>query len=138
MKLEEIRTSIQELARETEMMQEELQKAMVEVIYESSKENPTTFKKVSDHIMTISLSEISGKPWSPKFFDWEESAREVLKYLKGTPITGWKKKLEDLLQQSDRDVIELKKRGTIWPGMTGIIQRTPIDRRFIEKIMEKI
>lgn len=138
MKLEEIRTRIQELARETEMMQEELQKAMVEVIYESAKENPNTFKKVSGHIYTIGISEIAGKPWSPKFFDWEESAREILNYLKGTPSAGWKKKLEDLLHQSNRDVVELKKRGTIWPGITGIINRTPIDRRFIEKIMEKI
>ena len=139
MDINEIRQRIAELSKEKEMMEESLQEAMVSSIQEIGLENPNGIKRVGSGIkmMTINSSELFGKPWSMEFYDWEQSANAILTYLKNTPAINWKKKLEELLE-SKGDMIELKKRGTIWPGYTGIIQRTPIDRRFIEKIIEKI
>lgn len=137
MELEEIRQRINELTKEKEMMEETLKEAMVSSIYEITKENHYGVKKIGKHMMSISLSQMTGRPWSPKFYDWEDSAKSILKYLENTPAINWKKKLTDLLE-TNGDVVELKKRGIIWPGYTGIVERTPIDKVFIEKIVEKI
>ena len=133
-----IRQRIAELTKEKNMMEENLQEAMVSAIQEVAKENPYGVKKKGGlKMMTISSSQLASKPWSMEFFDWEESAAAVLKYLENTPAINWKQKLTDLLNTKG-DVVELKKRGMIWMGHTGIVQRTPIDRVFIEKIIEKI
>ena len=138
MEIEEIRRRIAELTKEKELLEGNLQEAMVSAIQEIGQENPYGIKKVSGlKMMTISSSQLASKPWSMTFFDWEESAAAILKYLKNTPATDWKKKLEKLLE-SNGDVIDLKRRGTYWPGMRGIVERTPIDRVFIEKIIERI
>jgi len=138
MEINDIRQRIAELAKEKEMLEESLQEAMVSAIQEIGKENPHGIKKINGiKVMIINSSELFDNPWSMEFFDWEESANFVLKYLQGTPVTNWKKKLTDLLGTNGK-VVELKKRGIIWPGFTGIVQRTPIDRVFIEKIIEKI
>jgi len=137
MEINEIRQRIAELAKEKDILEGNLQEAMVSAIREISKENHYGVKKIGNHMMSISLSQMSGRPWSPKFYDWEDSAKSVLKYLENTPAINWKKKLTDLLE-SNGDVAELKKRGVIWPGYTGIVERTPIDKVFIEKIIEKI
>ena len=132
-----IHRRIAELTKEKNMMEGFLQEAMISAIQEIAKENPYNIKKIGKHMMTISSSHLLGKPWSMDLFDWEESAAAVLKYLEKTPAINWKKKLEDLLETKG-DVVEIKKRGMIWPGCTGIVKRTPIDRVFIEKIIEKI
>lgn len=137
MKTTEIRNRIAELVKETKIMEESLQKTMTDIINEIGRENHYGIKKVSPHISVIRSSHLSNKNWSIDFFDWEKSAKAVLKYLANTPVLDWKKKLESLLETKG-DVVELKKRGTIWPGITGIVQRTPIDRVFIEKIIERI
>lgn len=140
MELSEIRRRIEELAKEQKVLEGDLQEAMVKSIQEIAQENPHQVKKspAGFRMMTIKSSELFDKPWSFEFFNWEESAAAILKYLANTPVTSWKKKLTSLLEESKGTVVELKKRGTIWPGVTGIIQRTPIDRRFIEKVIEKI
>lgn len=138
MKIEEIRRRIAELAKEKELLEGNLQEAMVSAIQEIGQENPYGIKKKDGlKTMTICFSQLYDKPWSMEFFDWEESAAAILKYLEKTPAINWKKKLTDLLE-TNGDVVELKKRGVIWPGYTGIVQRIPIDRVFIEKIIEKI
>lgn len=138
MDINEIRQRIAELAKEKELLEGNLQEAMVSAIQEIAKENPYGVEKKDGlKMMTISYSQLYNKPWSMDFFDWEESATAVLKYLEKTPITNWKKRLEELLE-SKGDVIELKRRGTGILGYKGIVQQTPIDRRFIEKIINKI
>jgi len=138
MDINEIRQRIAELAKEKELLEGNLQEAMVNAIQEIAKENPYDIKKTSGFkMMTISSSQLASKPWSMDFFDWESSAAAVLKYLEKTPITNWKKKLEELLETKG-DVIELKRRGTGILGYKGIVQQTLIDRRFIEKIIERI
>jgi len=137
MDINEIRQHIVELAKEKELLEGNLQEAMVSAIYEISKENHYGVKKIGKHMMSISLSQMVGSIWSPKFYDWEDSAKSILKYLENTPAINWKKKLTDLLE-TNGDVVELKKRGMIWPGYTGIVERIPIDKVFIEKIIEKI
>ena len=139
MDISEIRRRIEELAKEQKVLESNLQDAMVNSIQEIAQENPHQIKKVGGiKVMTISSVELFDKPWSFEFFNWEESASAILKYLANTPVTSWKNKLTSLLKESKGTVVELKKRGTIWPGCTGIIKRTPIDRRFIEKVIEKI
>ena len=135
--IDDIRHRIAELAKEKELLEGNLQEAMVSAIQEIAKENHYGVKQIGKHMMSISLSQMTGRPWSPKFYDWEDSAKSVLKYLEKTPAVNWKKKLMELLE-TNGDVVELKKRGIIWPGYTGIVERTPIDRVFIEKIIEKI
>jgi len=137
MELEEIRRRIDELTKEKEMMEETLKEAMVSSIYEITKENHYGVKKIGNHMMSISLSQMVGRPWSPKFYDWEDSAKSILKYLENTPAINWKKKLTDLLE-TNGEVVEIKRRGMIWPGHTGIVEITPIDKMFIKKIVEKI
>lgn len=138
MEIEEICRRIAELSKEKELLEGNLQEAMVSAIQEIGQENPYGIKKISGlKTMTISSSQLASKPWSMEFFDWEASAAAVLKYLAKTPVTNWKKRLEELLETKG-DVIELKRRGTGILGYRGIVQQTPIDRVFIEKIIERI
>ena len=125
MKLEEIHQRINELTKEMDMLEETLQEAMVSSIQEITKENYYDVKKIGKHMMSISVSQMVGRPWSPKFYDWEDSVKSILNYLSETPAINWKKKLTDLLETKS-DVVELKKKGII------------IDKVFIEKIIEKI
>ena len=125
MKLEEIHQRINELAKEMDMLEETLQEAMVSSIQEITKENHYGAKKIGNHMMSISVSQMVGRPWSPKFYDWEDSAKSILNYLSETPAINWKKKLTELLETKS-DVVELKRKGII------------IDKVFIEKIIEKI
>lgn len=128
MEIDEIRQRIADLAKEKKMMEESLQEAMVAAIQEIAKENPHNIQKKSGfRMMTISSSQLLDKPWSFEFFDWEESAAVILDYLKKTPVINWKQKLTELLDTKG-DVIELKKRGP----------RTPLDKAFIRKIVERI
>lgn len=137
MELEEIRRRINDLAKEKEMMEHELKEATVNVIHEVARENHYGVRNTGGHMSVISLSRMSGKPWSPKYYDWEESAESILDHLSSTPTINWKKKLMRLLETKG-DVVELKKRGMIWPGYTTIVERIPIDKIFIEKIIERI
>ena len=125
MKLEEIYQRINELAKEMDMLEETLQEAMVSSIQEISKENHCGVKKIGNHMMSISASQMVGRPWSPKFYDWEDSAKSILNYLSETPAINWKQELTDLLEAKG-DIVELKRKGII------------IDKVFIEKIIEKI
>lgn len=137
MEIDEIRRRITELAEEKKNLEESLLDAMTKSILETANENPDKPKMVGNHMMVISSRKLLGKPWSMEFMNWEESARAILNYLSGTPAINWKQKLTDLLK-TDAEIIELKKRGKIWYDMTAIVQRTPINRLFIEKIIEKI
>lgn len=137
MELEEIRRRINELAKEKEMMENALKEATVNTIYEVAKENHYGVKKTGGHMRSISLSQMSGKRWSPKYYDWEDSAKSILNHLSDTPAINWKKKLMRFLETKG-DVVELKKRGMIWPGYTTIVERIPIEKVFIEKIIERI
>ena len=132
-----IRRRISELSKEKEMMEGFLQEAMTKSILETANENPDKLKMIGNHMMVISSRKLLGNPWSPKFYDWEDSVKSIMNYLSGTPVINWKKKLMELLE-TNGDVVELKKRGIIWPGHTGIVEKIPIDKVLIEKIVDKI
>jgi hypothetical protein len=138
MNLNEIRQRIAELTKEKELLEENLKEAIISAIQEVAKENPYGVQKKNGFkMMKVSCSRLLGKPWSVNFFDWEESAAAVLRYLEKTPAINWRKKLTEILDAKE-SVIELKRRGTGILGYKGIIQQTPIDRKFIEKIIERI
>lgn len=136
MDVKEIYTSIDELTAQLEAMTAKLEEAVRLAIKEAATENPTKLKRISSNIFTIKLSEITGKPWSPSFYDWNKSAEFIIEYLKNKPCTDWKKILQSKLEKATGDVVNFDK--TTGSGYWRTTYTTPVDKRFVEKIIAKL
>ena len=137
MNIQDIKLRIYELSEEKALMENLLKEEIINIIYEVAKsDHDHNMRKISKNISIISYSHMIGSSWSSIFHSWEKQADDLLNYLANTPIIGWKKKLTDMLDTKGN--VEIKKRGYIWPGVTGIVDRIPIDREFVEKIIERI
>ena len=122
---------IDELSKQLEMAENNLILAIKETIFETAKETTTHFKKISQHHFVINVSELIDKPWTPSFYNWEKSGEIVFEYLQKKPAREWKNILIDLLKTSNNNVICIKTNKYCKNG-------SPVDRRFIEKIVERI
>lgn len=136
MDVKEIYTSIDELTAQLEAMTAKLEEAVRLAVKEAAAENPTKLNRISSNIFTIKLSEMTGKPWSPSFYDWNKSAEFIIEYLKNKPCTDWKKILQSKLEKATGDVVPFDtKTGSGWWRTT---YTTPVDKRFVEKIIAKL
>lgn len=136
MDVKEIYTSIDELTAQLEAMTAKLEEAVRLAVKEAAAENPTKLNRISSNIFTIKLSEMTGKPWSPSFYDWNKSAEFIIEYLKNKPCTDWKKILQSKLEKATGDVVNFDK--TTGSGWWRTTYTTPVDKRFVEKIIAKL
>lgn len=136
MDVKKIYSSIDDLTAQLEAMTEKLKEAVKLAVREAASENPNKLKRVSSSIFIINLSEITGKPWNPSFYDWNQSAEFIIGYLKNKPCTDWKKILQSKLEKATGDVVQFDtKTGN---GYYKTTYTTPVDKRFIEKIIAKL
>ena len=136
MEIDEIRSRIDEMAKEMAIMEEKLTEAIVNAVYEASKENPKKPKRISKNIIIIRFSELIGNPWNYEFYDWEKSVKVVLEYLKNKPAKQWKEMLLEKLKSSKNNIVYFDK--TIYNGWFKKNYSIPVNALFIEKIIQKI
>ena len=136
MDVKDIYASIDELTAQLEIMTAKLEEAVKLAVKEAAKANPNKLNRISEHIFTIQYSQLIGKPWSPSFYDWNQSAEFIIGYLKNKPCTDWKKILQSKLEKATGDVVPFEtKTGS---GYYKTTYTTPVDKRFIEKIIAKL
>ena len=117
-------------------MEEKLTEAITEAVYETAQENPNKPKRISEHIVTVRYSDIIGNPWNYEFYDWERSAEVVMEFLKEKPLKNWKSLLQGKLNLSKGNVVSFEK--TMYNNGYRKQYSVPVNRLFIQKILEKI
>jgi len=136
MNIKEIHDKIEELARQKEILETKLTNAIVEAIRTTVKENPSPPRKISQHMCIIHFSDLVGNPWNIEFYDWEIAAEFVIDFLSNKPSDKWKSLLESELKKAVGNNVPFK-RNVIRNRYT-VSTTTPINKKFIEKIIEKI
>lgn len=134
--IKEIQVKIKDLLKLKAQLEADLGNAIVSVINEIGAENPNNIKRINKQCYIINFSQIINKPWSPLYFDWEASAEFVINELDGKPKEDWVKILQSKLE-SKENYAKFTKVTKDGYGRN-ITNTIPIDRRFIEKIIEKI
>ena len=125
------------MAKEMAILEKNLKHAMTEAIYEAAKENPNEPMRISKHIIVVKYSDLIGNPWSSSFYDWRQSAKVVIDYLKNRPVTDWKRVLEEKLEKGSGPIL-FEKRGSSLGVRASFSTSTPISRVFIQKIVDKL
>lgn len=136
MDIKEVYSSIDKLTAQLTEMTAKLEEAVRLAVNEAATENPTSIKRLGEHCFIVKASDIMGKPWNPSFYDWNKSAEIVIEHLKSKPCIEWKKILQSKLEKSKDGVVTFDK--TTGSGYYRTITTTPVDKRFIEKIISKL
>ena len=136
MDYKEIRSRIDEMVKEMAIMEEKLADVITNAIYESAQENQNKPRRISKNIVVIHFSDLIGNPWNYEYYDWEKSAEVVLEFLKGNPVGKWKELLQGKLKSSKKNVVTFEK--SIRNGWFTNKYTIPVNRLFIEKIVEKL
>lgn len=137
MKLSEIKRKSDELEAQIKQLQVELKNTIIAAINEAAEGNPYHIKKLGANIFIIKSSQMIGRPWSPAFYDWEASAKFVKETLENRDVTEWVSIMEKWLESAKMNTIEVKRRLRVW-GSNYQEFTTPIDKAFIEKVLEII
>lgn len=140
MNIREIQNKIENLARQKGILEKQLTDAIVEAIRAVAKENPNPPRKISQHMCIIHFSDLIGNPWNIEFYDWEIAAEFVIDFLSNKPSNKWKSLLEAELKRAVRNSVPFK-RNVVTKGYYVSYSSqisTPINRKFIEKIIERI
>lgn len=136
MEYKEIRSRIDDMVKEMAIMEEKLADVITNAIYEAAQENPNKPRRISKNIVVIRLSDLIGNPWNYEFYDWEKSAKVVLEFLKDKPVGKWKELLQNKLDTSKNNLVTFDK--IIHNGWFKNKYSVPVNRLFIEKIVEKL
>ena len=140
MNIREIQNKIEELARQKGILEKQLTDAIVEAIRAVVKENPNPPRKISQHMCIIHFSDLVGNPWNIEFYDWEIAAEFVIDFLSNKPSDKWKNLLEAELKRAVRNSVPFKRNVVTKRHYVSYSSQisTPINRKFIEKIIERI
>lgn len=136
MEVKNILKRFDDIANELKELETELVLAITEAINEVAQENPHNIRLVSKNIFIIKSSELCGNPWNPSYYNWGESGKVVLDYLQKKDVKKWKTILQEKLDKSKDNSIDFE--NTITIGGRTWINKTPIERVFIEKIVSKL
>ncbi len=137
MKLSEIKRKSDELEAQIKQLQVELKNTIIAAINEAAEGNPYNIKKLGAHCFIIKSSQMIDSPWSPAFYDWEQTAKFVKETLENRDVTEWVSIMEKWLESAKMNTIEVKRRLKVW-GSYYQEFTTPIDKAFIEKVLEII
>ena len=140
MDIREIQNKIEELARQKGILEKQLTDAIVEAIRVVAKENPNPPRKISQHMCIIHFSDLIGNPWKIEFYDWEIAAEFVIDFLSNKPSDKWKSLLEAELKRAVMNSVPFKRNVATKGYYVSYSSQisTPINRKFIEKIIERI
>ena len=132
----EIIGRIEELKRQAESLEQTIGAAIIATIMEVASDSPVRMKRIGEHCFTIRFSDLIGKPWSPKFYDWRASGDELIKYLEKThksPIK-WIDDLKEL--KAENGIVRLT--FTHGSGEWRATTQVPIDARIVERVLERL
>ena len=140
MNIREIQNKIEKLARQKGILEKQLTDAIVEAIRAVAKENPNPPRKISQHMCIIHFSDLIGNPWNIEFYDWEIAAEFVIDFLSNKPSNKWKSLLEAELKRAVMNSVPFKRNVVTKRYYISYSSQisTPINRKFIEKIIERI
>ena len=140
MNIREIQNKIENLARQKGILEKQLTDAIVEAIRAVAKENPNPPRKISQHMCIIHFSDLIGNPWNIEFYDWEIAAEFVIDFLSNKPSNKWKSLLEAELKRAVMNSVPFKRNVVTKRYYISYSSQisTPINRKFIEKIIERI
>lgn len=132
----EIIGKIEELKRQAESLEQTIGAAIIATIMEVASDSPVRMKRIGEHCFTIRYSDLIGKPWSPKFYDWRASGDELIKYLEKkhkSPIK-WIDDLKEL--KAENGIVKLT--FTFGSGWGRTTTQVPIDARLVERVLERL
>lgn len=134
--IQDINSQIEELANQAKMLDEKLGKTYTELLNIVASENPNKPKKIGKGMYIMKHSDLIGNPWTPVYFDWEESAKVILDFLKSKPKTEWHKILKEMLNKNKGKIIMFQ--DVYYVNGYRYVNNQPINRKFIELLFEKM
>ena len=99
MKTDGIISEYQEIIKQLSELDERLGNAIIHAIEKAAEYNPFGVKTISEHpkCFTIKISQVIGRPLTPSFYDFKESAKGLVEILEKKAKTSWVEYLESLL-----------------------------------------
>lgn len=129
----ELKDEIERLKAQTDELQTKLRESIYNAMLKVSRESETARKKVGDKMFTVKHSDMIGNVWNPEFYDWEQAAECVYKYLEHKDADKWIDILKEKLEESK------DKTNVVFDMQLGVRRlRIPINYKFIELIIEEI
>lgn len=134
--IKELEKLLYELTAKKMEVEIKMMEAVGDAIKETAAENRHKIKKLAPNCFVISVKEVIGHPWNPHFYDWEQAANIVMKFLESKSIEKWKSELQHKLDEAkDGPVVFVHSRQVNGRRFSESI---PVDPEFIKKIIEKL
>lgn len=133
--IKQIEQELLELKRQKTELEEKLMKAISSSLLKVAQNHPV--QRIDKHCFVIRVSDLVGNPFTPTFYDWEQSVKIILKFLNTKPVEEWEQaliiKLGDFLKNQPV-VFEFKRQ------VDGVLykDKIPVSRSFIEQIIAEL
>lgn len=137
MEVRDLYNKIDQMLRDIEKAEVELEEAFTKAIYDAANENPNKPRSISKNMFMVRFSDMIGKPWNTEFYQWEASADILLSYLKKSHVKHWKKLLEDIYSKRSGECAFVPKKVKIWYNMYRT-EKTTIPADFVKRIIDKL
>lgn len=130
--IKEIEQELLDLKKQKEILEEKLIDAISASLLKVAQSNP--MQRIDKNCFVVCISDVIGNPLTPSFYDWEQSVKIILKFLKNKPVEEWIKALTTKLEDSPEKqpiVFEYKRQ------FNGVLysEKIPVSRSFIEQIV---
>ena len=99
MKTDGIISEYQEIIKQLSELDERLGNAIIHAIEKAAEYNPFGVETINEHpkCFTIKVSQVIGRPLTPSFYNFKESAKALIEILEKKAKTSWVEYLESLL-----------------------------------------
>lgn len=137
--IKELEKELKELLERKTALDEKFKDAFIKAACEiAENENPNEIKRINKNCFIVRFSQVVGNPLTPSFYDWRASIDLIVETLEKKPKTEWVSTLKEWAENANKtEHIYLKRKDTY--GYGNIMTRTiPIDKRFINKIIDNI
>lgn len=133
--IKQIEQELLDLKKQKEILEEKLIDAISASLLKVAQSNP--MQRIGKNCFVVCFSEVIGNPLTPSFYDWEQSAKIILKFLKNKPAEEWIQALITKLEDSPEKqpvIFEYKKQ------FNGVLytEKIPVSRSFIEQIVVEL
>ena len=135
MTIQEINSKSESLKEQIKALQGELRECVLNAIKTAAEQCPYNNNKIGTNMYVIKYSDLIGKPWTPSFYFWDNSAKIVAEELERHNVENWCSILQGYVDNAKGESVEIKRRVKMWYGYTTDM-RAVISREFVEKIME--
>lgn len=138
-----MRKSLNDIQKELEALEKQKRELEIEIehVINTAMQRVAASQKlnrISEHCFIIRFSDMIGRPWVPRYYDWQQSIAIVKRFLQSKPAVQWKEALRKKLAdtKSGCPVIFTFTHGGSW--YSKVTERIPVSYNFIQEIVNQL